>query len=328
MTTTVQLAGLTRTLDDVIATLNQRVARTQPTEQRDRLDAFAFDFTGADAVATRRADGQRLTLNRRALTQFLARLQVPVKFFDRLPEDLKWANVHHFLANGAYEREVTLRKVHGDVVRAVVSDRYAPLDDDMIFPHVKNALAGHNVRVQFADIYDGDYTHVRLVFDHTAEEVRPGDLVCKGLHITNSEVGLRSVRVEPFLYRVRNQTGIVAPEILFRTTARHVGDPARLDAQIRNAITVGIAEADKMFDMLKRAAVVTVADPEKVIKNHAEAQKMNDDQIKLVLGAFQAGLDPTLLGMIDAFVTAAATIKNTEDRYTMERVGGRLLAKA
>lgn len=325
MTTLTRLAGLTRTLDDVVQELDQRIATTQPADQVDRLDRFEWNFDGADPVATRH-DGQRLVLNRRALTQLMGRLQIPVRFFDRLPADLKWANVAHFVRNGDYERDVTLRKVFGNRVRAILSDRYAPLDDNQIIPFVAKALRGQKTAVEWAMVDDVDYSHVRVLFGDMIEEVRPGDPVVVGLHVTNSEVGLRSVRVEPFLHRLATKSGFVAPETLFRTTARHVGDPARLEGQIQNAVTTGLIEAQKMIDLFRRAAGTVVPDGAKLIEHHAKAQNLSDAQVKAVIGAFLGEVDHTIYGVVNAFAKGAQEF-DPETRYGVERAGGRLLAR-
>ena len=63
--------------------------------------------------------------------------------------------------------------------------------------------------------------YIKVVNPALEAEVAPGDVVQAGLVISNSEVGLGSVSIQPLIYRVRSQTGMFVNDAA--TKRNHVG---------------------------------------------------------------------------------------------------------
>jgi hypothetical protein len=126
-------------------------------------------------------------------------------------------------------RPALLRSAGGDL-RAVLSDRYAALDDPDLIDIVGTQLKhmGYQDDVMVRSISTGTTTVMRLTVPGDGTAVRKGDIIEYGLDIANSELGLRSVQVTPITYRLVCTNGMRAwqSDASFRT--RHVGDTKRI----------------------------------------------------------------------------------------------------
>ena len=109
-----------------------------------------------------------------------------------------------------------------DTARAIMSDRYKRIDNDVVVNHSLNKLMDMNADLKYAH-YDGDYLNITAVTPKLEGEVEKDDIVQGGITITNSEVGGGSLIIQPFIYRLVCTNGMVAPRYLNRFYAKHVG---------------------------------------------------------------------------------------------------------
>lgn len=313
----------------LVSNIFERSMDLDPMDTVDRIDRFVFNFPDGQRPVVTRLDGDTFTMSNRATSQLLARVGMPEKVLDRLPAGLRFATVNHLVQQYEQDKMMTFRTVAGGdrrTVRALVTERYTPLDDVDILPLVADVLGDTDAQVQMAD-FDEDYTHLRIVFPRTQTEVKQGDIIQTGLSISNSETGMRAIRFEPFNYRLVCTNGMTRSESGGSTAIRHIGNAARLKDSVARAVADARGAAAQMQDMFKKALAHAVSDPMKLINDHG-AEHLTQDQLKAVLAAYTVEPDPNLFGVINAFTRGAQTASNLETRYEMERVGARLLAAA
>jgi len=316
-------------LVSLVSSSFERSMALDPIDTVDRLDRFVFNFPDSEVASATRMQGEQFNLGRRAKQQLLTRVGMPEKVLDRLPVGLRFATVNHLVQQYEAEQMMTLRTIAGDdrrIVRALVTDRYTPIDDVDIVPVVADVLADTDAEIKMAD-FGEDFTHIRLVFPKTQTEVKKGDIIQTGLNISNSEVGMRAVRIEPFNYRLVCTNGMTRTEGAGSTSLRHIGNAARLKDSIARAVEDARGAAAQMQEAFKKALHHSVADPFKLINDHG-MEHLSQDALKQVLAAYTVEPDPNLFGVINAFTRAAQTADTVEARYEFERVGARLLAHA
>lgn len=322
--------NLTNTdLVTVVSRSFERSMELDPVDHVDRLDRFVFSFPDGDTPSVTRMEGETTLLARRAKLQLCARLGMPEKVLDRLSPGLRFAAINHLIQQYEGDSMMTFRTIAGDdkrVVRALVTDRYTPLDDVDIVPIVADVLADTDAEVKLATFED-DYTHLRIVFPKTQTEVKRGDIIQTGISISNSETGMRAVRFDPFNYRLVCTNGMTSTENTGSTSLRHIGNAARLKDSVMRAIEDARSGAHLMQAAFKKALEHSVSDPIKAINDHG-MDKLTQDQLKAVLAAYTVEPDPTLFGVINAFTRGAQMMGDMETRYEVERVGARLLAVA
>jgi len=318
---------------DLVTTVSAAFERSMdldPIDKVDALDKWVMNFPDGEMPIATRMEGDSYRLARRAKLQLTTRLGMPERVLDRLSPGLRFATVNHLIQQYEQGSMMTFRTVDkGEdkrVVRALVTERYTPLEDIDVIPLVADVLADTDAEVVRAQ-FDDDFTHIRVVFPRTNLEVRKGDVIRTGISISNSEVGVRSLMFDPFSQRLVCLNGMTSTESHGRTSLRHVGNAARLKDSVWRAVEDAKVGAVRMQEQFRKALDHAVADPIKAINDHGTSL-LTQDQLKAVLAAYTVEPDPTLFGVINAFTRGAQTMGDMETQYEVERVGARLLAAA
>lgn len=316
-----------KTLQEAVRKVQERASFLTPVDTITRLDRFQYKFDGPSVTMVPfTPDGKPLLMHDLALRQLASRVGVPLDYIRRCPGSLAALNLNYWVQDGsAYKREGLLRTVHGNQVRALLSESYTPIDDVDIFPLIADALENDETQVQLMD-FSPTHTHIRILFPRIEAEARPGDIIRGGLHISNSEVGLRSVQVESLVYRLVCANGLTRPERSSRISARHIGNPARIKDFIVAAVREAREGTQQLVETFKASVYRGIDEPLKLIEKTADDGKLTQEQFQRILSSFAAeGEDPSLFGVVNAFTHAAKAEDTVESRYQVERVGASLL---
>lgn len=306
--------------------VEERARTLAPVDITRNIDRFEYRFHGNTVEMKPLSDsGQPLLMHDLALRQVCSRVGVPYQYLRKCPPALAWQNLNFWIQNGNYNRQALVRTVSGTQVRAVLSDSFTPLDDTDVFPLVLDALGDEEAEVQFLD-FSPTHTHCRILFPRLRTEARKNDIIQAGIHISNSEVGQRSLQVESLVYRLVCTNGLTSAERNSMMTARHVGNPARLRDFITNAVTDAKAGTQRLMERFKQTVHHRLDDPLKLIERTAGDGNLSQEQLQRVLSSFAfEGDDATLYGVVNAFTHAAQAESTVEDRYQLERLGSSLL---
>ena len=148
-------------------------------------------------------------------------LSIPVKYYAKMLEEdpaLLVTNVNTWLGRAQSQR--MLRVLDGNA-RAFLSNRYLRMDHFPVAQAVVPVLGEMPaIRFESCQITE-NRMYIKVVNPALEAEVAPGDVVQAGLVISNSEVGLGSVSIQPLIYRVRSQTGMFVNDAA--TKRNHVG---------------------------------------------------------------------------------------------------------
>lgn len=319
---------MTTTLEQAVQAVQQRQQRLAPVDIVERLDRYHLAFPEdepARMVALAGGSDRSLELSDHALGQILSRLGVPAQYFHRCPSNLKWAQANYWVQHGLGDKQSLLRVIQGDKVRAALSESYAAMDDVDIVPMVADVLGDEDAKVTLDQ--SETHTHLRIVFPRSTTAAKVGDLVQSGIHISNSEVGMRAVTIDALCYRLICMNGAVTSEFASRTSMRHLGNPKRLKDYIRQAISDARDGAQQLIQQFKAAVDHRLSEPEKLIEAHAKDNGLTKDQLQTVLATFGNERDNSLFAAVNAYTAAAKQAGSFEGRYQMERIGTALLSK-
>jgi hypothetical protein len=180
--------------------------------------------------------GTVVTFNDHAVRQLGARVDIPGKHFDRLPMELKVAELEHFgkampnRSQGLLVRTVTPRVVVDGAVgvgqdelhenrsnqyplaRAVVSGVYSIFDNRDVLQVAEPILAPLGFEMpRGLDYYDRDRLSLAVVapVERELKTRRKGDVVKVGVRLRNSEIGDGASEVEFCLWRLVCLNGMV-----------------------------------------------------------------------------------------------------------------------
>jgi hypothetical protein len=215
-------------------------------------------------------------------TQLASRLNIPAAYYKSMQDSapaLLQSNVNHWLHATSERRMV---RGLGDTARAFLSDRYHRIDNE----HVMETILPVLMEIGGMKIVSCEVTENKLYIKATSsvivaevrESKRVGDFVEAGLMITNSEVGLGSLSIKPFMNFLVCTNGMVRDKMAF--TKYHVGRKAEDSADHL------LSDATKSLE--DRAVLSRVRD---VIKNcmsldllKADIQLMEDAQRQKITG--------------------------------------------
>lgn len=228
-----------------------------------RLDTYAFGPgpNGVAALATIPAPGREqklVPLRSHAFRQLCERAGAPSQYISKLPAKLQMANVNFGMQNLAKQNGNLLRTAGGEG-RALLSDRYAALDNHLVLDVMRKTLVASGMLgdVRVRSVACGPTCSLRMTFPEHALVVknspRVGDVVEFGFDLLNGEIGNRSVSIAALLYQLVCLNGMRRADKQHSTRLNHVGDPARLAEAFADAVPATFAAAQGLRGKMEQA---------------------------------------------------------------------------
>jgi hypothetical protein len=285
-------------------------------------------------------------LNDLAHRQMADRLQIPYRYYERMRYEyprLLDDNVNSWFNKTPEQRMI--RTLDGNA-RAFLSNRYRRLDNlelaDSILPIIKEMRGAEVISCDITE----SHMYLKIINKALKAEVQPNDIVQAGIVISNSEVGLGSLRVEPLIYRLICKNGLIAQDYaqrryhvgkqienddsayeIFRDETIEADDKAffmKVQDTVRTTIDEAIFQVS--VDKLKRSMFETTGnDPVKAVEVLADKYLLSQNERGSVLRHFIIGADLTKYGLINAVTRASQDIEDYNRATTLERLGGELL---
>ncbi|WIW70653.1 DUF932 domain-containing protein [Anaerosinus gibii] len=290
---------------------------------------------------------QIFNVNDLAHQQIASRLQIPLKYYQKMRLEypsLLDENINSwFNKNG--ERRM-LRTLDTNI-RAFLSDRYRRLDNlelaEAVLPIIKEMKGGEIVS---ADITD-THMYIKVINKKLKAEVAVNDVVQAGIVISNSEVGLGSLKVEPLIYRLVCKNGLIVKD--YAQKRYHVGkqveseefayeiyrdetleaDDKAFFMKVQDTVRCAVDEAKFMLsvDKLRQTKQESTGDdPIKTVEILADKYILNQNERGSILRHFIMAGDNSRFGLINAITRSSQDIEDYNRATELERLGGELLA--
>ena len=235
-----------------------------------------------------------------------------------------------------------VRPQNPSVARALLSDRYRRIDNMEIATDVLPLFAGQADMEIVSSAVTESRLFIKVVNHRLEQEVKPGDVVQAGVVISNSEVGLGAVSVQPLIYRLVCSNGLITGEFGERRT--HIGrtveaadekyniysDDTReaedklLLLKLRDATKAALEESkfamivDKLRDSTEAKITGHVSD---VVELTSKAYGLNQGEQESILDYLIAGGDLSLYGLSNAVTRASQDIESYDRATTLENIG-------
>lgn len=288
-----------------------------------------------------------LGINEIAHRQIGTALGIPAKYYQRMQQEnpeLLEANV-----NGWFQHEPKVRMVRtlDGTARAFLSDKYRRIDNFEIAETVLPVLYEmKDARIESCEVTDSRM-YLKVVNPRLQTEVVPGDIVQSGILITNSEVGMGSVAVQPLVYRLVCTNGMVVNDAA--TRKYHVGrgneagedyllysnealeaDDRALMLKIRDTVRAAVDQArfENVVNMMRQAteAKITAPDIPKMVELAATDYGMTKAEGTSVLDHLIRDGEFSLYGLANAVTRAAQDVESYDRSTAMESIGYSMLS--
>lgn len=262
-----------------------------------------------------------------ATGQFCTRLGIPAPYFRKCPPPLQDEQANYWLRHAAHKPgEKWLLRAKDNSLRAVLSERYSPLDNAVLLDELRPLLPD-SYRVDWFGLAD-ESLHLRVVDPERYREVLPNDALTVGIHLANSEVGCRSLTVDALVYRLVCTNGLirlVKGKSLMRQRHLHVSE-MRFVGVLGEAIENALQESETFLEQLKTATKTPVPDIADVMERIAERWHLSDETQETVKQSLKQELpsqQESLYGLVNAYTAAARSLPD-EQRYDLEVLAGNL----
>lgn len=290
---------------------------------------------------------QQFPVTLHAHSQIAARLDIPSKYYNRMraeAPELLAANVNEWFRSKPERRMV---RTLDNLVRAFLSNRYRRLDNFDLAEAVLPILAemGEGIRIVSTELTESRM-YIKVVNERLELEVRKGDVVQAGIAISNSEVGLGALSVEPLIYRLVCSNGMVAQD--FSKKRYHVGRNASegenyelyrdetlkadeqaffLKVQDTVRAAVDIAKFSTIVERMREATSKRIeGNPVKAVELTANHFGFNQQESSGVLQHLIQGGDLSAYGLLNAITRTSQDVEDYDRSTELERDGSRVLS--
>ena len=280
--------------------------------------------------------------------QIATRLNIPWRYYAKMKSyapDLLDQNVNRWFNQNSERRMI---RVLDGKVRAFLSDRYRRLDNlelcAAVLPVIQEMPGS---QVESCEVTP-THLYIKVVNRRVKAEVKVGDVVQAGFVVSNSEVGLGSLRVEPLVFRLVCKNGLICKDLAQKKY--HVGrqvnasddsayelyseatlaqDDRAFFMKVQDVVRAAVDEAKFMLTVEKMRESTQIPlkhDPVKSVELLADKFQLTENERGDILRQLFMGADNSHYGLVNA-VTAASKIAKSYERATdLERIGGEILS--
>ena len=283
--------------------------------------------------------------------QVASALGIPAKYYDIMQSqkpELLARNVNTWLSDR--ENSYMIRTMDyggGRVARALLSDRYRRIDNMEIASAVLPLFAGSDQYEVISSDVTENRMYLKILSRRLEMEVVPGDYVQAGVVISNSEVGLGSVNVQPLVYRLVCTNGMIVNDMGERKN--HVGRAAKAVEDSFHIYSDETMEAEDKAFLLKLRDVTMAAIEEgrfaqvvgklkesagipitgkvtEVVELTGKTYGFNTDEQDSILQYLIAGGDLSQYGLSNAITRASQDVESYDRATALEGIGWQVAA--
>lgn len=277
--------------------------------------------------------------------QMASYLSIPQAYYDLMMDKnpkLLGVNVNDWLGQSTDRR--MLRTLDGEA-RAFLSDRYKRIDNydiaQVTLPIISQIP---DVQIVSCNLTPGKM-YIKAINPRLFENVVPGDTVQAGIIISNSEVGLGAVNIQPLVYRLVCENGMVINDAVTRKT--HLGptisednifyysketveaDDKAFILKIQDTVRAAVDEAKfrmvvEQMRTAKEARMNTANVPE-FVRLASRNFGITESEEKGVLQHLIEGNDLSLYGLSNAVTRYSQDVDSYDRATDLEGIGYKIL---
>ena len=273
-------------------------------------------------------------------------LNIPAKYYDMMrtqKPQLLAENVNAWL--GDRDQSYMIRSMdfgRGRVARTFLSDRYRRIDNLEVASAILPLFAGkEEMEVVSCEVSDSRL-YIKIVNHKLEMAVVPGDYVQAGVVISNSEVGLGAVSVQPLVYRLVCSNGLCVND--FGERKAHVGRAAKMVDDSFSLYTDETLQAeDKAFLLKLRDTTLAAIEEARfaqivgrlqkstqtkitgrvqdVVELTGKAYDISQPEQDSILDYLVKGGDLSLYGLTNAITRASQDVESYDRATALEGIG-------
>ena len=267
--------------------------------------------------------------------QIAERLNIPFKYYERMRTDFPMlldANINGWLKLKSEKR--MLRTLDGNL-RAFLSNRYRRLDNLELVDHILPVIAQmKNCTIASCDITE-THLYLKVINKSMKAEITKGDIVQAGFVVSNSEIGLGALKVEPLVYRLVCKNGMIRRNVEDTDNAYELYSDETLEAddkayfmKVQDIVSAAVDETKFLLtvDKMRQAKTISTGNnPVETVEVLGDKYILNKVERASVLRHFIMDNDFSQFGLVNAVTRASQDVDNYNRATELERIGGTIL---
>ncbi len=278
--------------------------------------------------------------------QIADRLGIPFKYYERMMNEypkLLDENVNSWLKFKVEKR--MLRTLDGKL-RAFLSNRYRRLDNLELVDHILPVIAQmKNCSIASCDITE-THLYLKVINKSMKAEITEGDIVQAGFVVSNSEIGIGALKVEPLVYRLVCKNGMISKDYAHKKyhTGRNVedtdnayelysdetlkADDKAYFMKVQDIISAAVDETKFMLtvDKMRQAKSIKTGDnPVETVEVLGDKYLLNKNERASVLRHFIMDGNFSQFGLVNAVTRTSQDVEDYNRATELERIGGTIL---
>ena len=278
--------------------------------------------------------------------QIADRLGIPFKYYERMMNEypkLLDENVNSWLK---FKAEKRMLRILDGKLRAFLSNRYRRLDNLELVDHILPVIAQmKNCSIASCDITE-THLYLKVINKSMKAEIVPGDIVQAGFVVSNSEMGLGALKVEPLVYRLVCKNGMISKDYAHKKyhTGRNVEDTDNayelysdetLQAddkayfmKVQDIVSAAVDETKFLLtvDKMRQAKNIKTGDnPVETVEILGDKYLLNKNERASVLRHFIMDRDFSQFGLVNAVTRTSQDVEDYNRATELERIGGTIL---
>ena len=333
-----------------IRELCYRVEEMTKTKQDFIVNTGRLDMIYDDKVYLHAENGRKdytFSINDLTHQQIAGRLKIPYKYYMKMFNEnpvLLTENVNTWFRQFPENRMI---RTFNNRARAFLSNKYMRRDNHdllrMALPELKEVPG---LKVASCNLND-EKLYIKTTTDRLKADVIPGDTVQAGIVISNSEVGLGSFRVEPLIFRLVCENGMIAAD--WGMKKYHVGRRISHDEEQIAAYTEETLKADDQAFWLKARDILRAAlkeetfreivdhlslttenrieiKPKETVERMTRIYQLKEEEADDLLTELLSAGDINQYGLINATTVASKQAVTYERATDLERLAGQIMS--
>ena len=227
------------------------------------------------------------------------------------------------------------------MARAFLGNHYNPMDNFDLLENILPKLNNSGCELKSCEITESRL-YIHGVFPKIEGEVKQGDVVQAGIQIRNSEVGMGSLQVNPWIYRLVCSNGMRVADAGVRRyhAGRDLVKDHDIDAKIftdktrkatDKAFWLQVSDiVDSVLDQTRfegvlesyREAHGIKVEPVEAVKEVTKRYDLTEGESGSVLQHLAGGGDLSVWGLANAITTQAHETESYDRAVELEAIGG------
>lgn len=274
-----------------------------------------ISFNGFESVSIN-GDSHRLrTMAQRSIAY---RLGIPFQYLRRCPQEVQAYNMNYWMPKE--KNEELFFRFDGSEVRAIFTPKYTPVDNFEVMERL-DAL-GYEPETKVQCHLDDAFMVLSIPDEHKGFQVN-GEKMTPGIAISNSEVGLASLKISAFILRLVCTNGMISKTEI-SASYRHVS--RKILTEFPEVISKVSHELGIQRHQLMLSVDSKVDDPQSAFERFNKQFQLSKPEREAVEWAWPHEAGDSMFNVINAYTRAAQfEALPAESSYRLQRVGGDIL---